>query len=317
MSRTSACIQMLELLGTGKIYKISELAEKLRTSPRNIIEYRKELQESGYDILTIPGKYGGYKLMTNNLLPKLRFNYEEIKAINEAYKFLLSKDSFMCKNSFESAMSKIMGCYDNSEEEIIPISIFEKEESIYDSSLLGDFYDQLKIAIDKRLICVIDVITNSNKIQTKTIKPYELYIYNENWFVLTECVETEGFRHYKLSRIKKLNVLNKHFSRDPYFKKSEHFDAEGYKKNDEWFEVKLEVNGYHLLKLTEKTIGKNQQIEMIDNKKGIITVSMQYKFNIISFVMGLGSFCKVIEPKWLKDQILKITTEMQNLYKNE
>jgi hypothetical protein len=63
-------------------------------------------------------------------------------------------------------------------------------------------------------------------------------------------------------------------------------------------------------------MGKNQKIEMINKKEGIFTATMQYKFNIISFVMGLGSFCKVIEPLWLKEQVVKISTEMINMYKD-
>ena len=74
------------------------------------------------------------------------------------------------------------------------------------------------------------------------------------------------------------------------------------------------MKGYFVLKLSEKTIGKNQKIEMISKDTAIISATMQYKFNIISFVMSLGSLCKVIEPQWLKDQVIKISKEMQNLY---
>ena len=56
---------------------------------------------------------------------------------------------------------------------------------------------------------------------------------------------------------------------------------------------------------------------MIDKNTAIFTATMQYKFNIISFVMGLGSFCKVLEPQWLIDQIVKISTEIQGMYKKE
>ena len=41
MSKTSICIQMLQLLNTGLTLKVSELAEQLETTPRNIIEYKK------------------------------------------------------------------------------------------------------------------------------------------------------------------------------------------------------------------------------------------------------------------------------------
>ena len=65
MGKAAMCIRMLQILNTGRIYKISELADLLDTNPRNIIEYKKELEEvaeqenHAFFIETIPGRYGG------------------------------------------------------------------------------------------------------------------------------------------------------------------------------------------------------------------------------------------------------------------
>ena len=50
MGKTANCIMMLQILNVRDIVKISELSEMLETNPRNIIEYRKELEEIGYYI---------------------------------------------------------------------------------------------------------------------------------------------------------------------------------------------------------------------------------------------------------------------------
>ena len=81
MGKSSMCLQMLQLLNTGRVYKCSELAEILETNSRNIIEYKKELEEAGYYITSIPGKYGGYKLEKTCLIPSLRLLGNEEKAI--------------------------------------------------------------------------------------------------------------------------------------------------------------------------------------------------------------------------------------------
>ena len=74
MGKASMCIQMLELLNTGRVYKKSELAELLNTNPRNLIEYKKELEEAGYEIESIPGNYGGYRLLKSNVIPAIYLN---------------------------------------------------------------------------------------------------------------------------------------------------------------------------------------------------------------------------------------------------
>lgn len=49
MGKAALCIRMLQILNSGKIYKVSELADLLETNPRNILEYKKELDEISID----------------------------------------------------------------------------------------------------------------------------------------------------------------------------------------------------------------------------------------------------------------------------
>ena len=70
MNRVSLCIQMLLLLNTHKRLSIAELASLLETNPRNIIEFKKELETAGYAINTYIGKYGGYELDKTKIIPK-------------------------------------------------------------------------------------------------------------------------------------------------------------------------------------------------------------------------------------------------------
>ncbi len=314
MGKAAMCIKLLQILNTGRIFKVSELASLLETNPRNIVEYKKELEECGYFIDTIPGRYGGYKIDKRQTIPTIHLDESEKEALMEAYRFLIAKSSFMNKHSYEHAMAKITSSTDVSLSELGNLLLVEKEPSIYEDKLIENTYNSLQAAIKECYCCKIEYLSNNNKIQTKIIKPYELYVYNDDWFVVAECEGMEGFLQYKLLRIKKLIVINKHFCRDSYFKRSDYVDERGFKKNNEWYDIKLEVSGYYLLKLKERNVGKNQSIEMIDSNTAIFKATMQYRFNIINFVMGLGSFCKVLEPQWLVNQVMKITTEMQNLY---
>ena len=100
MGKSSLCLQMLQLLNTGRIYKCSELADILETNSRNIIEYKKELEEAGYYITSIPGKYGGYKLEKTGLIPSIKLLDSESKSIAEAYDYVLKKKDFIFKKEF-------------------------------------------------------------------------------------------------------------------------------------------------------------------------------------------------------------------------
>ena len=84
------CIKMLQILNTGRVFKISELASLLDTNPRNIIEYKKELDEisfeSGFYIETIPGRYGGYKLDGNAVIPSTKLTPREKRVFVESFR---------------------------------------------------------------------------------------------------------------------------------------------------------------------------------------------------------------------------------------
>ena len=44
MNRSSLCIKMLQILNAHDFVTTKELAERLETNPRNIIEFKKELE---------------------------------------------------------------------------------------------------------------------------------------------------------------------------------------------------------------------------------------------------------------------------------
>ena len=134
MNRTALCIRMLELLSTKRIYKISELAELLDTNPRNIIEYKKELEIAGYYVESISGKYGGYYLDQRNLISPINFTDKERKIFNQGIDYLLSRTEFMDKKEFEIITSKLFSAINqkNSYSDLViinrfPLAISEKE----------------------------------------------------------------------------------------------------------------------------------------------------------------------------------------------
>ena len=69
MNRTALCIRMLQLLKVRGRMRIDEIAQALEINPRNVREFRKELETAGYSILQTTGRYGGYQLDAAALLP--------------------------------------------------------------------------------------------------------------------------------------------------------------------------------------------------------------------------------------------------------
>ena len=96
---------MLLLLQARGMMKSEEIAELLDCNVRNIREYRKELEEAGYEIEAIQGKDGGYQLKKGTLFPVVALSKEEYQAISEALVYMES-EPFRYGNAFRKAMEK-------------------------------------------------------------------------------------------------------------------------------------------------------------------------------------------------------------------
>ena len=107
MSKTSLSIQMLEILYSRGVVGIAELARLLDTNPRNIPEYKKVLEEAGYVIDTVPGRYGGYVLNKKYTFPSTRLSDTEKEGLMQGFDYLLSRNDFMRKDDYSKAMAKI------------------------------------------------------------------------------------------------------------------------------------------------------------------------------------------------------------------
>lgn len=109
MSKTSQCIELLQILNSQiRIVSISELSKRLETNPRNIPEYVRELREIGYDIKSISGRYGGYLLEGESVLPSIALTNAEKEGFLAGYEYLQKRNDFTEKQLYIKATEKIL-----------------------------------------------------------------------------------------------------------------------------------------------------------------------------------------------------------------
>lgn len=314
MSRTSNCIKMLQMLNSERTIKISEFAQVLETNPRNVIEYRKELEEVGYFIVSIPGREGGYRLERTHIFPSLKLDKDSKKALIESIKHINESKEFPYKKSYNEAMNVILSSFPHNNVDSLSTAFIERYPLSMSYEKLSERYLLLEHAIKSNLIVSIDYLSNDNMVRTRKIQPYTLYMYNNAWFVIAWCQLAHDFRYFKLCRIKDYQLLDQKFSKNKYYNEHEYLNKFGMTKNGDWYDVKLKFFGSAAMYVKDYLYGQNQVIEECDDLTTILSVKMQYKDNITKFVLGFGNECVVIEPEWLKNDVKKIVKEMQDNY---
>ena len=183
MGKAAMCIQMLQILNSGRIYKASELADLMETNPRNIIEYRKELDAAGYTIISIPGKYGGYQLDRSTLIPSLRLTKEEQEALTEGSGYLVSRNDFAFKKTYQLAMSKIYSSLKHESIQTNP-SVVNRFPLLMPETEIARRYKAMEECIKMHYKIEIEYLSLKNEITTRILHPYKLFMYNNAWYVL-------------------------------------------------------------------------------------------------------------------------------------
>ena len=304
---------MLQILYSRGRVSIAELADLLETNPRNIPEYKKELERAGYYIETVPGRYGGYVLKKSGLFPSVKLEDSEKDALLYGYDYLLSRNDFMQTKEFAKAMGKIASSFPHNEvtqntmvSNRFPLAMPQEE--------IEHRYGVISAAIATKRVLEIEYLSLSNSVSKRKFNPYKLYMYNNAWFVLGLDGKSGEVRYFKLNRIKSVVETSERFRVPITYNERDYLDEYGMKQNGEWYPIKLKLTGNYALLAKERIYGKNQTVEMVDKNTTILSVEMQNKDDIVSFVLGFRDQCEVIEPEWLREEIKKISVQIAGIY---
>ena len=198
MGKISNVLTMMQLLSTGRKYSIDELSKKIEVTPRMIRFYKEELDETGIYIDTIRGPYGGYVLNQSIRIPQRKFNTNDVKLLNAIID--ISNDDL--KDSLTILADKVKGIYQGR---------FEETKEL---ELKGDVLDKYNImnrAIkEKRKVKILYFSYNKGE-NERTIRPLDMFLYEEGWGVVAFCEMRKDLRHFALKRIIKFELLEEKF----------------------------------------------------------------------------------------------------------
>ena len=312
MSKTSLSIQMLEILYSRNIVGIAELAKILDTNPRNIPEYKKVLEEAGYVIDTVPGRYGGYVLNKKYTFPSTRLSDTEKEGLMQGFDYLLSRNDFMRKDDYSRAMAKISSALmatDTPENTLIanrfPLAMPQEE--------IEERYAAMAHCIANKLVISISYLTQKNVVTERDIHPYKLFMYNNAWFVLAFDCKHEKVLYFKLNRISRFDIKSERFRIPLTYNERDYLDEYGMRNNGEWYPIKIRLTGRYAMLAKERIYGKNQTVEPLEDAT-VLSCEMQNKEDILSFVLGFGANCEVLEPEWLRDCVLDSASAVVKKY---
>lgn len=316
MNRTALCIQMLQLLKSRGFLTREQIAAELQTNIRNISEFRKELETAGYIIESTTGKFGGYRLLNDCLLPSLHLQKEEIKALKEVMVYLHSHKDFIQSKEVAHALDKIVSNAHRVDEDG---GMYLENEQYVVSQRIKEMIHLIEEA--RKLHQVVSLSYRSLKEKTPTnvlIHPYEIINYKGAYYCLAYSLKAKDFRNYKFSEERMMDVViqPQTFTRDLDFDIKKHIGQSGLVK-DEILEVELYIYHEAARLCAEKQIGLHPEKKWIEEDTLYLKTIFEGHIEALKFVMSLGANAYVVAPHSLQEEILQQIQAMENIYKDK
>lgn len=304
MSELRNLLKMVFILKRRGKIKAKDIAEDLETSERQVRRY-KEILDEFFEIKSVAGPDGGYKLVQQSFPFKEMLTTDEIMSLKIAIKAL---DSFNIEGNDKilKAVDKINFSILNSEndilrsEQIIPYSIPKKlTEDIVD--MYEDIY---KSILDKEQVH-IKYKDNNGIISEREVQPLKYLRYKGEYYLVANCLLKNEIRYFKLARIQRYKLTNKKFEFEKGVEEilkigqTNKFGIFG----GEEYNLKLEIKPPMANTISERIWVDNQVIEELEDRSIIFKAKMKGGPELISWILSMGDSVRILGPEKLKNQI--------------
>lgn len=288
----------------GKV-TAAEIASRFEISRRTVYRYMDTLTLANVPIMVDQGTNGGYYISDTYKLNTF-LTEKELSTLTEILKSFESvfpdRDiSFIRDKLFNSKLSEQAAI--SSSSLIIDGTNWANGNSSPKISVISN-------AIENCRLLDISYHDANGNITKRTIEPHALALKNGLWYVFAYCHLRDNFRLFKLSRIEYAN-LGESFEKRQF--NVELLPVWEWQTEDKTIDIELEIESSAKSEV-EEWIGIENIYTSSDGK---IKANARLPFNktLVSQIMKFGSSVKVIKPKQLKKEILKVSQDLVNLYK--
>lgn len=313
MNRTAMCIRMLQMLNSKGSMTKHQIADELNTNVRNISEYRKELEAAGYHIGWNLGKYGGYTLEENAMLPALGLSEEEKESLREVSDYLHSHHDFSGAKTVNKVIERMLS---NTPLNKKQISFYMDQDHANITDNLLNNIKTIKHAIKKRICVEIEYrAMYEPEPKTYVIHPYDLVHFKDSYYCIAYSVNAKDYRTFKFSdeRMKRCTLLDSTFNRDKHFGIGDHVGKVGLIKQQE---VRVDFLAFDeaALYMAERQIGLNPHFTWENNTTVHYQTTFEGKKEALSFLLSLGAKAKLLGPEDLKEKLTEEIKQLSKLY---
>ncbi|WP_438348629.1 helix-turn-helix transcriptional regulator [Paenibacillus sp. FA6] len=315
MNKTERLLAIVLELQRKGVLRAEDLAAIFETSRRTIYRDIQALSEAGVPVVGSPGL--GYSLMEGYFLPPVSFTVEEAVVLLIGADFIEQKFDISYGARAQTSQRKI--------EAILPESVRREATRVRTSIRLlasgeavnsgqeKEYIETWRQSIleERKVNFYYSKVTSADgdkRDSVRTVAPYGLVLVSGAWILIARCDLRQELRHFRLSRMSNLTVL------EDRFKVPSNFNLQDYQPaDDRHLCVRIQANHTISDKIKESNNFYMESLE--DHQDGlIVTLRVRQIEEILSWVLGWGAEVVVLEPESLRDRVREEAERMLKRY---
>jgi predicted DNA-binding transcriptional regulator YafY len=292
-------IEIITILLNRQTVTAKELADHFGISRRTIYRDIDALSSAGIPIYTDKGKGGGISILEDYTLNKTLLSQNESEGLILALKAMRATDY----PEADALLEKIGSIFKNNMgHDWIDVDFENWNSKVNEDNRFGKIRD----AINSNLVINFDYINGSGVKSNRNVEPVKLIFNAYTWYLISYCHNRHEHRMFRLSRIKNVNLTDKHFSKRTITEEEKQII------HAPLVELKLRCEEKVLNRLYDSFDG--QFISPNDEGSFDLTVQIPDDEWIYGFVLSFGNYAQVLEPKHIREEVQKRAKEVFEKY---
>lgn len=282
-----------------KTVTAAELAQEFGVSVRTIYRDMDILSSSGVPIFTEKGRNGGISVMDHYTLSKTLLTDEEQNQIIMALQSINATGNLEVKD----ALRKLGNIFQKSIESWIEVDFTEWSKSDEEKETFSIIRDCILSAT-----AVTFRYYNLKGEETKRIvEPLKVVFKSMSWYLYGYCRKRRDFRFFKLSRIKKLEVLTDTFDT----KVPETVSFQYSNKSNNLVRMKLKIDRSMAFRVLDEF---RSGIISEENDYYLVNVELPKSEWLYSYLLSFGETLTVLEPEEIRMEFIERVKKIEKNY---
>jgi predicted DNA-binding transcriptional regulator YafY len=319
MNRIDRLTAILIQLQGKKVVKAAEISDRFNISLRTVYRDVKALQEAGVPIGAEAGT--GYYIVEGYHLPPVMFSKEEAAALLTGEKLMEQFSDHSNRKQFSLAMEKIRSVLRGTEKDYLEsldenIAVLRyRPPNLEAEQFPNRFLTDIQQALGMNQVISMEYCSIQEEVATKReIEPVGIFHMSANWHLIAFCRLRQGYRDFRIDRIRKLSVLSTHYHKNKHLSLQDYLEQQRQRNKEATYLIKIAIDNDVMRYLREQKYYYGLMDEKVNGDKTELTFLQSHLSHFARWMMMLGNHVDIIQPQELKTAVAELVTELHGHY---